>query len=256
MTTSLGHFQDAFIDALYNGDANHPLISALVAQSGFSVYRNTVVKGCIDALQANFPTVVRLVGSDWFRAAAAIYVHRSPAADSRLLYYGASFPAFLEAFEPAKQLPYLPNVARLDLSWTDVHAAADEPGIDMAWLASLTPYELARTRFAVRAGVRWQWFRDQPVYTIWRCNREAIDMPTALDWSGEGALLTRPAGRVLWQPIGAGGCVFLDACSASRTLNEAGQAALDAEPSVDFMQLLGGLITAGVFGPTSPSTQH
>ena len=28
----------------------------------FAVYRNTVLKGCIDALQANYPTVGQLVG--------------------------------------------------------------------------------------------------------------------------------------------------------------------------------------------------
>lgn len=256
MNTSLSQFQDAFVDALYNPGAQHPLVASLVAQSGFSVYRNTVVKGCIDALSANFPTVERLVGTEWFRAAAALYVHQSPPTDSRLLHYGLDFPAFLDAFEPAQQLPYLANIARIDLAWTEVHAAADDPGFDVASIAGLAPDELGRTVLALRSAVRWRWFAGQPVYTIWRCNREAVDMPAELDWSGEGALLTRPSGGVIWQPIGAGGCAFLDACARSQTLDEAAQAALDAEPALDFMPLLGGLITAGVFRSTDSSTQH
>jgi Putative DNA-binding domain len=255
MTTSLGHFQDAFVDALYNADAHQPSVASLVAQLGFSVYRNTVVKGSVDALHANFPAVERLVGTEWFRAAATRYVHQSPPTDSRLLHYGADFPAFLDAFEHAQQLPYLGDVARIDLAWTAVHTAADEPGFDVASMAGLAPEALGQMVFPLRAAVRWLWFPRQPAYTIWRCNREATDMPAELDWSGEGVLLTRPTGGVIWQSISAGGCVFLDACAASQTLDEAAQAALDAEPSLDFMQLLGSLITAGVFRSTASSTQ-
>lgn len=38
--------------------------------AGLAVYRNTVAKGRADALAGLFPTVERLVGSDWFRDAA------------------------------------------------------------------------------------------------------------------------------------------------------------------------------------------
>lgn len=254
MNTSLSHFQDAFAGALYGADANHPSIASLIAQPGFSVYRNNVVKSCIDALQANFPTVEQLVGTDWFRAAAAIYVRRSPPSDPRLLLYGGTFAEFIETFEPAQALPYLANVARLDRLWTDVHTARDEAGIDVTSMASLAPEQLGQMTLPLRASVRWQWFAGQPAYTIWRCNRETIDTPGQLDWSGEGALLTRPAGAVMWQPLGPGGCAFLDACAASKTLDEAAHNALDAQPSLDFTQLLGDLITAGVFAAIDPGS--
>jgi fatty-acyl-CoA synthase len=37
---------------------------------------NTVMKGCVDALQANYPTIERLVGEEWFRAAAACHARK------------------------------------------------------------------------------------------------------------------------------------------------------------------------------------
>ena len=40
------------------------LAHGLAAQPAFAVYRNTVMKGCVDALEANFPTVARLVGEE------------------------------------------------------------------------------------------------------------------------------------------------------------------------------------------------
>ena len=66
MSLSLGRFQDAFVDALQGVepaalDEADRLIATLTAQPGFAVYRNTVMKGCVDALRANFPTVERLV---------------------------------------------------------------------------------------------------------------------------------------------------------------------------------------------------
>ena len=67
----LSTFQDSFSAALLGQAADAPWLSALESQPGFAVYRNTVLKGCIDALQANYPTVCQLVGDDWFRAELA-----------------------------------------------------------------------------------------------------------------------------------------------------------------------------------------
>ena len=66
----LSAFQDGFSAALLGHAEHAPWLSALESQPGFAVYRNTVLKGCIDALQASYPTVCQLVGEDWFRAAA------------------------------------------------------------------------------------------------------------------------------------------------------------------------------------------
>jgi len=48
MKTTLGVFQDAFVEALYQRPAAE--LQAVTEQAGFGVYRNTVLKGCIDAL--------------------------------------------------------------------------------------------------------------------------------------------------------------------------------------------------------------
>ena len=73
MTTStsgaLGRFQDAFAHALFAPETESaPEVRALAAQPAFAVYRNTVMKGCIDALQANYPAVARLVGELFYES--------------------------------------------------------------------------------------------------------------------------------------------------------------------------------------------
>ena len=168
-------FQDEFARALLVEDCAAagiaPEIARLAAQPAFAVYRNTVMKGCIDALQANYPSIARLVGEEWFRAAAALYARSNLPRHPTLADYGADFVGFLAAFAPAADLPYLPGVARLDRFWTESHTARDEPPLDAAAVARLAPDELARTVLRPHASARWAWFDAQPIVTIWRRNR-------------------------------------------------------------------------------------
>lgn len=246
---TLARFQDAFARALISPDgAPAPEVAALAAQPAFSVYRNTVMKGCIDALQANYPTVARLVGEEWFRAAAAIYVRQNLPADPTLLRYGASFADFLARFEPAAELPYLPGVARLDRMWTEAHVAPDEAALDPAAIAAFGPDALAHVILRPHASARWAAFAEGPVYTIWSRNRSDAVPRGDIDWRPEGALLTRPGDTVESRALDAAGCAFLDACAAGRTLGAAAEAALGTQQDADLAQLMSTLLASGAIG--------
>lgn len=240
---SLSLFQDRFVQALFADDAD---AFDLARQPGFSVYRNTVMKGCIDALQANYPAVARLVGDEWFRAAAAVYVRLHAPQDPRLLLYGAGFADFLERFEPALTLPYLSGMARLDRFWSEAHAASDETALEAAALSSLTPQDFGSIALDPLASARWMWSESLPVYTIWQNNRSESDGGD-IEWHGEGALLLRPQHAVAWMPLDAAGCAFLDACKAGHALADAAAAALAARPDTDLADLLATLLNAGAF---------
>jgi hypothetical protein len=239
-------FQDAFAAALLDPEARDPWVTGLSAQPGFAVYRNTVMKGCIDALQANYPAVARLVGEEWFRAAAAIHVRAKPPRSAVMLEYGAGFARFLETFGPAAELPYLPDVARLDRFWTEAHVAADDEALAPGSVARLTPQELERAHLRLHPAARWQWFASQPIFTIWQCNRECTG-GHEIEWQGEAALLTRPNGAVEARRVDAGACAFLDACTADATLAEAALAALAVDASIDLARLMATLLDAGAF---------
>ena len=70
------------------------------------------------------------------------------------------------------------------------------------------------------ASARWKWFADQPIFSLWRCNREDAntDALRTLVWRGEGALLVRPDATVEAIELSAGGCAFIDACGAGAQL--------------------------------------
>ena len=239
MTTAggLARFQDAFARSLFAPETReHP---------AFLIYRNTVLKGCIDALQANFPAVTRLVGEEWFRAAAVVYAREFPPQAPMLVEYGAGFPDFLAHFEPAAELPYLPSVARLDRFWSESHVAADETPLRAQDLAGLAPKILGDMLLRPHAGARWAWFA-LPAYSIWSRNRKtapvAADEPEIV-WRGEGALLVRPGDAVEWLELDEAACAFMDACAAGLPLAEAAEAV----PAQNLAGLLARLLAAGAF---------
>jgi hypothetical protein len=245
-TTALAGFQDAFARALLAPDEEaHPGVAALAAKPAFAVYRNTVMKGCIDALAANYPAVLRLVGEEWFRAAAAVHVRAAPPDDPVLARYGGSFAAFLADFEPARELPYLPGVARLDRYWTEAHVAADAAALNPADLSALAPAALEHTVARPHPAARWAWFEEGPVHSIWSANRNAGTDAADYEWEAEGALVTRPRDAVEWRPLDRAGCAFLDACAAGGTLAEAAAAALAAQGNADLARLMATLLEAG-----------
>ena len=250
--SSLADFQDRFAKALRNEDA---AAGTLAAQPGFAVYRNTVTKGWVDALTANYPSVRRLVGEPFFRAAAIAYAHTYPTSDPRLWCYGEGFADFLAAYAPAASLRYLPDVARLDRYWTEAHGAASGPALDATSLAGLAPEQLALCMLAPHPSARWAWFAGQPVYTIWRRNREAdgSEYGGTPDWRSEGALLLRAGDSVTWGFLDAAGCAFLDACADGQPLGMAAAAALAADAHADIAALLAMLLQAGAL--TAPTIE-
>src|SRR5262249_2247099 len=149
--------------------------------------------------------------------------------------YGGAFPDFLARFEPACELTYLADVARLDAMWSEAHVAADADLIDAAWLAHQEAEALARLVLPPHPAARWAWFHDQPIFSIWQRNRvddadgDAADM-AELIWCSEGALITRPRDAVQSCAIGEADCAFLDACAAGLPLADAAERALEANP--------------------------
>jgi len=233
----LNGFQYAFWAALW---APEPLAVAAAgleplpdwqAQPGWRVYRNTVLKGCVDALQANFPAVQTLIGDACFSACAIEYVHAQPPSDSRLLHYGEGFADFLAQCEALRGLPYLPGVAQLDRLWSQSHAAADAPHLWPENLQALAVTDLAELRLHLHPATRWAWFAELPIGSLWRAAREHWDDPNPPHWQGDGLLFARAAtGAVQWQPLSASGAALLAACAQGHPLGVALEAALEGQP--------------------------
>lgn len=79
-----------------------------------NVYRNNITVSLIDALCDIFPVTETIVGGEFFHAMARIYALNSPPSSPIISEYGQHFSDFIRDFSPAKNLPYLADLAALE----------------------------------------------------------------------------------------------------------------------------------------------
>lgn len=250
---------EAFHDAmtgLFAGDAGalDPwLATDARSRAGLSVYRNTVAKARADALSGLFPTVERLVGSDWFRQAAMAFAEENPPRTPVLDDYGSEFPAWLSVFPPAREMTYLAPIARLDLAWSLAHRSIDAPALGATDVAGMPASVLFASRAVVHPSLQMFWF-DWSVPSIWLANRPDATPGREVDWADtpEGLLILRPQLTVGHRPLSRSEWMFLDACRTGRTLGQAATAALRPDPRVNLSQTFADLLSVGAFTRLEP----
>ncbi len=153
-----------------------------------------MVAGLIDVLEDTFPVVRRIVGDEFFSAMARVYVMANPPRSPVLLKYGATFPAFLRTFEPAQELPYLPDVAAIEFAWLKAYYAPDQQPLDRHAFLAVREASAPQLRLVLHPSA--EVLRSAfPATTIWHANRgqEVID-EIRLHQEGEDALIVRPRG--------------------------------------------------------------
>ena len=211
----------------------------------FAVYRNNVAVGLINALQAAYPAVDRLVGGEFFRAMARAYTLTGQRTSPILLEYGAGFADFIAEFEPAASLPYLPDVARIERAWTEAYHAPDAVALEPAALAETQNDRIADVRFVLHPSVRFV-SSQFPAFTIWRMNVEGGEpAPVDLASGGEDVLLARPDADVEVRSMPPGGAKFVSVLASGKPLAEAAEAALSVDENFDLSASLEALIGQG-----------
>jgi hypothetical protein len=147
--------------------------------SGLRTHRETVLGSLAEALEATHPVCLRLVGPDFFRALARRFAREVPSRSPDLNDYGAELGEYLESFEPARALPYLPDVARLEWALHRARQAAESPPLDVAALAALTDSERAEFSFRLAPGTALL-ASPYPVDRIWEVNQPGRDGDTSV----------------------------------------------------------------------------
>ena len=245
---SLGSFQDALGDAL-RGDvgAIAPwLATSLSDTPGLSVYRNTVTRGSVDVLVATFSTVVRMVGEDWFRAAAAIYVADRPPSTPSLLSYGEDFPDWLSTFPQAQDTPYLSAIACLDRLWWEAYFAAEADILDPEAVSRLDAEELESTTLRLHPSVRLAAF-DHNLGSLWLKHRDdASPGEFEITDTAECVLIVRGGLQVESKTISPASHAFLAACQAEKSVMAAAGRALSIDQAASLPEIIGAHLAAGV----------
>jgi hypothetical protein len=248
---SLADIQRAMRRNLLGDDA---AIAAFIVDDGIAaadrlgIYRNTFERVATRALRLNHPAIAKLVGDDFFEAAARTYLARRPPASAWLDRYGTGFAGFLARWEPVAGLAYLPDVARLEWSVSRALHAPDASALGagaLAALAALAPDLQSAVRFTRHPSLRLLRTRT-PADAIWRATLSddddalaAIDLQAGPRW----LLVARSISGVEVVALPEQAWRFARDLASGRTLHEA----LERAEPFDVAALLGSELAAGRF---------
>ncbi|WP_069299492.1 putative DNA-binding domain-containing protein [Neptunicoccus sediminis] len=214
--------QSQFAQALL--DPAHPVPDGVVDPSGrpagkrFNVYRNNVVVSLLDAMETAFPVIRKLIGTENFRNLAGLYVRQHPPKSPLLMFYGTDFPAFLDGFTPLAHVPYLADVARLELARRSAYHAADATPVPADALSQIAPARLMHLRFTLAPALQIV-PSPYPVVALWDYNMTPdAPQPPA---EAQTALITRPAFDLHMQVIPPAVAAFLGALRQGNPLDTA-----------------------------------
>jgi hypothetical protein len=208
----------------------------------FSVYRNNVAVGLIAALEKRYPVTRRLVGDEFFRGLARAFLAANKPSSPVLIHYGAGFAEFIEGFEPAREIPYLPDVARLENAWVEAYHAAEAKPLALDDLAAIPPERLGELLFTFHPAAKLLRLAH-PAASIWSGHQGPGEPRAPERWAPEDVLTTRPEADVAVRILPKGGYEFAAALMAGASLADA--AAPLEDRGFDPGPHLVGLIEAG-----------
>lgn len=236
----LAHFTRALLDPAL------PCPPGLIARNGsdpshrLAVHRNNMVVSLVEALADSFPVVRQLVGDEFFRAMAALFVRESPPTTPLLAQYGAHFPAYVERFAPARSVPYLADVARLELARVRAYHAADASVLSEGQIAAAlaTGEQIEHLRFVLHPSVSLV-ASDHSIVSIWLAHQGPSE-PDALPIGGaEQALVLRRGGdEVVVLNLEEGDYAFLAAIVDGEPFGAAAASAQARSASFDLQSAL------------------
>jgi len=239
--------QTAFANALL--DPELPCPGGLTTWNGsdpatrFAVYRNNVMVSLIDALADTYPVVQELVGEEFFRAMARVFAQANPPRSRVMAYYGHDFADFLAAFPPATSVPYLADVARLEMARVRAYHAADVPPIQPETLqvALTKPEQLMSLRLVLHPSVQ---VIASPfaIFSLWAAHQGVLCISSVDPEQAQTALVFRDALDVDTLEITVGISKFVRALQSGLTLFDAAGAASSADPEFDLSHALAMLL--------------
>ena len=225
---------------LFRGPQDH-------AAGRLAVYRGNVYGNRTKALAAAYPIVRKIVGGDFFDAMAREYARLHPAASGDLNEYGERLAEFVAVFPHTQDLPYLPDVARMEWLAHRAYYAADATAFDPARLAGVPPSRYTDLRPALAPACALL-ESDWPLARIWTVHQDDFEgkIEVDLDAGPDRVLIHRPFWRVQVLALRPGDYRLLESASAGATLGRALEAAVEEEPGFDPAAALRGWIEAGV----------
>ncbi len=227
--------QQALLQALWRRAPEAALAPWLrpgaLQQRGLQAYRANAGANAERALAAVFPTVQALVGEESFAALARACWHALPPDKGDMACFAQALPAFVDHDVQLADVPYLADVARLELLLAQAEAAPDAAAgaAEFELLAEAEPEALRFVLVPGAALLRSAW----PVVSLWQAHRpgegagaHAQAARRALQaGEGEAAFVWRQGWKARLQAVDAPVAAWCDALLGGASIGSALQAA-------------------------------
>jgi len=236
----------AFSTGLRNGTLPPGMTAAAPTEVSrrFSVYRNNVATGLIDALAKRFPVIGRLVGVEFFRAIAIIYAEKHRPRSPVLSEWGETFADFLGGFPALEPYPYMMDVARIEWARGVAYHASDAAALTGRELVAAADAPLT-SRLRLHPSVQVLRLGHAGV-SIWAANQPGEQPFQVAPTGPETALIFRNSRfEVSVCQIGAGDAALIEALLAGDYLEGAIGAAAQIQPDHEPHEVLVSLMQAG-----------
>lgn len=231
---ALDGLQATFSGALFDSAMEATLLPHLqgAAAARMGLYRGNLTVTWDKVLSAAFPVIRQLVGEEFFSALSRAFGMAHPSDNPDLNQFGAGFADFLAGFEHVADLPYLPDMARLEWRLHRTHYAAEAAAIGAAQLARLSPEELEAARYALHPCASL-FASSWAVVPLWQAHQTPdAAFPPEMAAPCQ-AVIARPQWKTELRPLAAAEFAALSALAQGETMGAALDAAFERDEQID-----------------------
>lgn len=242
-------FEQSLTDYIFSEAGTGELSSVIKAypadelNARLAIYKNNVYASLLSVISDLYPAVVRTVGDNFFKASARIYLSQRPPRSANLIMLGHDFPEFLDTFAPAESLPYLPDVARIDLACHQAYHAEDAEPLSARDFAGLDINVLSRCGLNIHPSARLINSR-YACFSIWNLSGDTQSEVNADN--PESVLVIRPGMEVNTYSLASGSYQFVYSLFSGGTLEQALNAGIQSEDSFNPAEAMQFLIQSGL----------
>ena len=228
---SLEQLQELFYKAVFEHNSDNTAAAelghhineteGLTSVDHFTIYKGSITASLNRALREIYPVCNRLTGDNFFNAMGKEFMRVTPSRSADLANYGENFPEFLADFKHAADLPYLPDVARLEWAWHRAFHAADETGFDTGKLAAVQDNDKGQIVFKLPLSASLI-SSEYPVHHIWKVNQDDYpgDQTVNIDEGAVDLIIWRKGYDMHIDPLDAGEWYLLKGIQQQRSFSE------------------------------------
>jgi len=226
---ALAAAQQAFCSAMFAPSEEESVLARLNHPERFGLYRGNLTATWGKAMSVAYPVIAQLVGDEFFAALVREYGRAHPSDHGDLNRFGAHFESFLRGFPHVQDLPYLPDMARLEWQLHRTHYAQETAPVAAEDIAAIPPEMIESCTFewpptAQLFSSGWS------VVPLWLAHQPGAgnEFPQQVD-APSRALISRPQWTAQPTPLSPASFAALQALAEGQSFG----AALDAAFELD-----------------------